>query len=171
MVNAAPGGADDGSAESWDNAAMSGTYSNILLHVVFSTKNREPFITPDLRERLYPIVGGIVRDERGDLLTIGGMPDHVHLLVRWNTKTSVADLMRNVKARSSKWVHETYAHHARFAWQVGYGAFSVSASQKEHVRAYIEHQEEHHRRWTFKEEYLEFLRAHEIEFDERYVWD
>lgn len=150
---------------------MSGTFSNILLHVVFSTKNREPCIAPDLREQLYPFMGGIVRDERGDLLTIGGMPDHVHLLVRWNTQASVGDLMRNVKSRSSKWVHETFTKHAAFGWQVGYGAFSVSASQKEHVRAYIENQEAHHRRRTFKEEYLEFLLANEIEFDERYVWD
>lgn len=150
---------------------MSGTYSNILLHVVFSTKNREPLIPPDLRERLYPFMGGVIRDERGDLLSVGGMPDHVHLLIRWHTQSSVGDLMRNVKARSSKWVHETFPQHVAFAWQVGYGAFSVSTSQKEHVRAYIENQEAHHRRQTFKEEYLEFLRAHEIECDERYVWD
>lgn len=150
---------------------MSGTYSNILLHVVFSTKARAPFVTPVLRERLYPFIGGIVRDERGALLTIGGMPDHVHLLLRWHTQSSVGDLMRNVKARSSKWVHDEFPACREFTWQVGYGAFSVSASQKEHVRAYIENQEEHHRCRTFKEEYLEFLRAHEIEFDERYVWD
>ncbi len=144
---------------------MPGTYSSTLLHLVFSTKHREPRITPALRDRLDPFIGGIVRDERGSLLCIGGMPDHTHMLVKWNTQASVGDLMRNVKARSSGWVHDTFPEHTGFAWQVGYRAFSVSVSQV------IRNQEEHHRRRSFKEEFLEFLRAHDVEFDEQCVWD
>jgi putative transposase len=150
---------------------LAGTFSNILLHVIFSTKNRVPAIKPDLQDRLWAFIGGIVRDERGVLLCAGGMPDHMHLLIRWRTDAPVADLLRNAKARSSKWLHDALPDQRDFAWQAGYGVFSVSQSQCDAVRQYIGNQVAHHRGRTFQEEFIEFLKAHEIEYDERYIWE
>jgi putative transposase len=150
---------------------MSGTYTQLLLHVVFSTKRRDPWITPDLRERLYPFIGGIVREQKGVLYDIGGVEDHVHLYVRWRADAAVSDLLMNVKSRSSKWVHEEFEGLQRFAWQEGYSAFSVSKSREGAVKRYIAGQEEHHKKEDFKSELLRMLVAHEVEFDERYVFD
>ena len=150
---------------------MPGTYSQILLHMVFSTKHREPWISADIAERLYPYMGGIVRAENGVLYDIGGVEDHVHLYLRWRPDESVSDLMRTVKARSSKWVHDTFPKLGAFAWQEGYSVFSVSKSQESAVKAYIAGQREHHNKEDFKSELLRMLRLHEIEFDERYVFD
>lgn len=150
---------------------MPGTYSRILLHVVFSTKERRPWMTPDLAERLFAYMGGIVRAERGVLCDIGGVPDHVHLYRRWRPDESVSNLMRTVKARSSKWVHETFPRLAAFAWQEGYSVFSVSQSQEAAVKKYIAGQAEHHKKEDFRSELLRMLRLHEVEFDERYVFD
>lgn len=150
---------------------MPGTYSQILLHIVFSTKKRQPWITTDVAERLYAYMGGIVRSEKGILLAIGGTEDHVHLLLRWRTDESLATLMRNLKAHSSLWVHQTFEKLASFAWQEGYSAFSVSKSQEEVVRKYIANQAEHHRKQDFKSELLRLLEAHGIEFDHRYVFE
>lgn len=150
---------------------MSGTYSQILLHAVFSTKHRHPWITADIAERLYPYIGGVIREERGVLYNIGGIEDHVHLYFRWRPDGSISDLMRTVKARSSKWVHDTFPALSEFAWQEGYAVFSVSKSQEGAVKAYITGQREHHRKHDFREEFLKLLRAHEVEFDERYVFD
>ena len=108
---------------------MPGTYSQILLHVVYSTKLREPWITPDLAERLYPYIGGIIRAERGVLYDIGGVADHVHLCLRWRPDESISNLMRTVKARSSGWVHDTFPTLNTFAWQEGYSV-SPSASRR-----------------------------------------
>ncbi len=150
---------------------MPGTYSQILLHIVFSTKHRTPWITPDVAERLYPYMGGIVRSEKGVLYDIGGIEDHVHMYLRWRPDTTVSDLMRDVKANSSKWIHDTFPSLGAFAWQEGYGAFSVSKSQEDAVKAYIAGQHEHHKKEDFKSEFLRMLRLHEIEFEERYVFD
>lgn len=149
---------------------MAGTFSSILFHLIFSTKHRQPLITPDIRPRLYEYLGGSVRGERGILYAAGGMPDHIHLLVRWRTDVAIADLLRKIKGGSSLWVHETLGVQD-FAWQEGYAAFSVSQSGVEDVKAYLARQEEHHRRRTFKEEYIEFLDRHEVEYDLRYVFD
>ena len=150
---------------------MPGTFSNIFLHVIFSTKNRALAIKPNTQDRLYAFIGGIVRDERGCLLRAGGMPDHVHLLARWRTDGAVSDLLRNFKGRSSKWMHDTFTEQKDFAWQAGYAVFSVSQSQCDAVRRYIADQAEHHRRTSFQDEFVEFLRAHQIECDERYIWE
>ncbi|MCC6661411.1 MAG: IS200/IS605 family transposase [Phycisphaerales bacterium] len=150
---------------------MPGTYSQILLHIVFSTKHREPWITAEVAERLYPYIGGIVRAEKGVLYDIGGVEDHVHMYLRWRPDAAVSDLMRTVKARSSKWVHDTFPELGAFAWQEGYSVFSVSKSQEGAVKAYIAGQHEHHKKEDFKSELLRMLRLHEIEFDERYVFD
>jgi putative transposase len=116
-------------------------------------------------------MGGIVRAENGMLYAIGGVEDHVHMYVRWRPDCAVSDLMRTVKSRSSKWVHETYPKLAAFSWQEGYSVFSVSKSQEEAVKAYIAKQAEHHRQEDFKSEHLRLLRAHGISFDEKYVFD
>ena len=150
---------------------MPGTYSQILLHVVFATKGRAPFIKPGIQTRLCNYIGGIVRAEKGTLYAIGGMADHVHLLLLWRTDRAVADLMRTVKARSSRWVHQTFADAASFAWQEGYAVFSVSKSAESDVKRYIENQPEQHTKRDFRKELLALLRAHGVDFDERYVFD
>lgn len=150
---------------------MPGTYSQLLLHVVTSTKGRTPWIGADVAERLYPYIGGIVRAERGVVYGIGGVEDHVHIYFRWRPDTSVSDLMRTVKSRSTKWMHDAYPQLAAFAWQEGHSVFSVSKSQEEAVRNYIARQTEHHRKESFKSELLHLLRAHGVEFDERYLFD
>lgn len=149
---------------------MPGTYSQLLLHIVFSTKHRNPWITTDIAERLYPYIGGIVRTERGTLFDIGGVEDHVHLYLRWRTDDSVSNLMRTVKARSSQWLHETFPDAADFACQEGYSVFSVSKSQEPALKQYIVGQVEHHQKFDLKEELLKLLRAHKIESDERYIF-
>lgn len=148
---------------------MAGTHTRIVLHVVFSTKDRAPVITPDLQPRLYDYMGGILRAEGATLFAIGGMPDHIHVLLRMRTDAALADLMRTLKGRSSHWVHETFPEHAAFGWQDGYSAFSVSRSQEAVVKQYIERQEEHHRVRTFRVELIEFLDAHGVEYDPRYI--
>lgn len=150
---------------------MPGTYSQLLLHVVFSTKGRKPWITRDVAERLYPYMGGIVRAEKGVLYDIGGVEDHVHMYLRWRPDGVVSDLMRTVKARSSKWIHDTFPYLGDFAWQEGYSVFSVSKSQEEAVKKYIAGQAKHHKKEDFKAELLRIFRAHEVEFDEKYVFD
>jgi REP element-mobilizing transposase RayT len=150
---------------------MAGTFTKLLYHVVYSTKHREPLITPPLRDRLYDYIGGIIRGEGGVLLEIGGMPEHLHWVARLKTEPSVAVILKKVKAKSSKWVNEETDHQGRFSWQRGYGAFTVSVSQLPKVIGYVRNQEEHHRVKTFEEEFIELLDKHEIEYDKRYVWD
>src|SRR5438874_997358 len=150
---------------------MPGTYSKLLYHFVFSTKHRAEVITPMIEPRLHEYMGGIIRAEKAVAFQIGGMADHVHLLVRWRTDESIATLMRIVKSRSSAWVHDTFPTHQSFQWQEGYGAFTVSQSQSESVDQYIRQQPVHHRGKTFQGEFIALLKAHEIEYDERYVWD
>lgn len=150
---------------------MPGTFSQLLLHVVFSTKRRSRWITDDVVERLYPYIGGIIRAEKGVLYEIGGIQDHVHLYFRWRPDGAISDLMRTVKARSSKWIHDTFPKLGAFAWQEGYSVFSVSKSQEEAVKKYIVGQVEHHKKEDFTSELLRILRAHGVEFDERYVFD
>ncbi len=149
---------------------MPSSYTCLYYHIIFSTKHRRPQITPDLRARLYPYVAGIITNQKGHLLAIGGMPDHVHLLVSLPAHTSVSAALRLVKSNSSKWVHETFASRRDFAWQDGYAAFSVSASNRDAVRRYIAAQDGHHRRVSFQDELVDFLKRHEIAYDERYIW-
>jgi REP element-mobilizing transposase RayT len=150
---------------------MPGTYSQMLLHIVFSTKHRQSWITPNIANRLYPYMGGIVRAEKGVLYDIGGVADHVHMYLRWRPDDRVSDLLRTVKARSSRWVHDTFPALGAFAWQEGYSVFSVSKSREQAVKNYIAGQAEHHKKEDFKSELLRLLRAHGVEFDERYVFD
>ncbi len=143
----------------------------LYVHVVFSTKGRAPLITAELQPRLYEYMGGILRADKNCLLAAGGIADHVHLLVSLSREMAVADTVRAVKALSSKWIHETFPEHAAFAWQAGYGVFGVSFSQRESVKGYVARQEKHHGTQSFQDEYRALLRRHEIEYDERYVWD
>ena len=139
-------------------------------HVIFSTKNREPLITAEVATRLYEYIGGTARETGNRLLAAGGMPDHVHLVVSLGKQETVADTVRNIKSNSSRWIHETFANLRGFAWQTGYGAFSVSLSNVDDVKRYIANQHEHHRVRTFQEEFIALLKRHNIEYDERYIW-
>lgn len=150
---------------------MPGTFSQILLHTVFSTKHRTPWITADLQEHIYPYIGGIIRAEKGVLCDIGGIEDHIHIYHRWRPDGSISDLMRTVKSRSSKWIHEHFPKFKDFAWQEGYSVFSVSKSQEPAVKKYIANQKRHHAKEDFRTELLRMLRLHEVEFDEKYVFD
>jgi putative transposase len=128
-------------------------------------------ITSDIQERLYKYCGGILNENKCKLLAVGGMPDHIHLLASINKELSISAVLRILKSNSSKWVHENFPKHKSFAWQAGYGAFAVSFSGLHTVDAYIANQEEHHRKTDFKKEFLTLLERHEIEYDERYIWD
>lgn len=149
---------------------MGSTYGKIIFHFVFSTKGREPWISRDIEPRLFEYIGGIVRAEGGVLIAAGGDADHVHLLVIWRHDFAAADLMRSVKGSTSKWIKRTFPKLRAFYWQEGYGAFSVSHSQVEKVKQYIANPHEHHARFDFAGEYRKLLKAHEIEWDEQYVW-
>jgi len=148
---------------------MGSTLSNILLHIVFSTKLREPLIRAEVRDRLYDYIGGVLRGERSVLLEIGGIDDHVHLLIRWRTDAALSDLMRKLKGGSSLWMHETFPG-TPFGWQDGYSAFSVSQSGVQALRTYIQNQAQHHKTMTFQDELRALLRKNNLEFDERYLW-
>jgi len=148
-----------------------GTYTQNYYHMVFSTKHRVELINPELEARLYPFMGGTLRDLGCMPIIINGTADHVHLLARYPSDLSHSDMLRHVKSRSSKWVHETFPEQRSFAWQEGYGGFTVSKSVKPAVDAYIARQKEHHKNQDFKTEFLELLRRHEVEFDEATVFE
>ena len=149
---------------------MGHTYCSLLVHVVFSTKERQRFIHEPLRPRLHAYMGGIARAEFGRALCIGGTEDHVHGLLSLNTSVSAAEAMRKWKSLSSGWVHDTFPESAAFAWQEGYGVFSVSRSNAGQVTRYIENQMQHHKRQTFQEEFIALLERHEIEYDPEKIW-
>jgi REP element-mobilizing transposase RayT len=147
---------------------MPHTCGNILLHFIFSTRERRPVIKAEFRGDLFAYLGGIVREMRGTALIVNGTADHVHMLVRVRPVHSAAEIVRVLKANSSKWMRTRCR---QFSWQVGYGAFSVSESNVGAVTRYIARQEEHHRRQSFQEEFLMFLKKNNVEYDERYLWN
>ena len=140
-----------------------------VIHLVFSTKNREPFIVPTIREPLFKYLSGTLNNLNCPAISVGGVADHVHLLFLLSRTLALSDVVEEVKKSSSKWTKEN--GEPRFYWQSGYGAFSGSASNEEKVIAYINNQEEHHSKMNFKSEFRTFLRKHKIEWDEKYVWD
>jgi REP element-mobilizing transposase RayT len=140
-------------------------------HIIFSTKDREPYIARENMPRLFEYIGGILRAARSVLVAAGGMPDHVHLLVSLGKEASVAETVRLIKSNSSKWIHEAWSNFVAFAWQAGYGAFSVSWPDIPDLERYIARQEEHHRHQTYQDEFRVILKAHDVEYDERYLWD
>jgi len=151
--------------------SMAGTFTQLAVHFVFSTKHRVPIIVPDLRTELHNYIGGIIRNHKGTLIEIGGMPDHLHIACLLHPASAPSDMMRLVKANSSKWVNDQPARTERFEWQDGFGAFSVSKSNLPAVAQYIRTQETHHRTMTFQDEFLAFLKRHEIDFDPLHIWD
>jgi len=150
---------------------MAHTFTNLLTHIIFSTKDRMPTLEPDLKERLFPYMGGIFRELGATPLLINGPTDHVHVLAVLPAKLAVAEILNKVKANSSGWVHKTFPARQTFAWQIGYAAFGVSPSQRKIVLDYIANQEEHHCKVSFKDEFIAFLKKHEIEYDEKYLWE
>jgi REP element-mobilizing transposase RayT len=146
------------------------SYISSNFHCVFSTKERRPFITPELQKRLWPFLGGIVRQNKMKAVEIGGVEDHVHILLSLPSTMAVSKALQLIKGGSSKWIHETFPEHRTFAWQDEYGAFSVSVSQLDKTIEYIRGQETHHRKMTFQDEFLALLKKHRIEYDERYLW-
>ena len=150
---------------------MGHSYTNLLCHVVFSTKERHPWLDPEISTRLYEYLGGAIRSEGGASISINGCADHIHLLARLRQDKAVSDVLRAIKANSSGWIHRTFPALRGFAWHSGYGAFSVSQSQVDKVQRYIANQQRHHERVSFKEEFIALLDAHGIEYDERYLWD
>jgi putative transposase len=150
---------------------MPQSFGSLHFHFVFSTKDRQPLIDAELQPRLYEYIGGILRAEKSVLLAAGGMPDHIHLLVSLSRELSIAETLRLVKANSSRWIHATFPRRQKFAWQAGYGAFSLSFSNLPEVKNYLSRQAEHHRVRTFQDEFREFLEKHELAWDERYLWD
>jgi REP element-mobilizing transposase RayT len=149
---------------------MSHTYTSTLIHCVFSTKERHKTMTPEIKERLWAYMGGIARENKIKALAMGGIDDHVHLLLSLPATMPVSKAIQLIKGGSSKWVHETFVNRKRFAWQEGYGAFSIGISQVDETISYIQSQPVHHGKRSFQDEYRQFLEKHGIEYDERYVW-
>ncbi|MGA3171596.1 MAG: IS200/IS605 family transposase [Chthoniobacteraceae bacterium] len=150
---------------------MPQSLSSVIIHIIFSTKNREGWIDRDLRPRLHAYLATIGRDNGSDVYRAGGAMDHVHLLATLPRTVTQAGFLEEIKKHSSRWVKEINPKYGGFAWQRGYGAFSVGRDEINDLIQYIEGQEEHHRHITFQEEYRNLLKKHGLEFDERYVWD
>ena len=148
---------------------MPSTHLSLHFHIVFSTKDRHPFIDGGWRGRLHEYLGGLVRTADGIPEAIGGTADHVHLLAGLRATTPLATFVQDIKQTSSRWIHEIIGV-TGFAWQPGYGAFTVSVSNCGAVKEYIANQDEHHRTKTFQEEYVALLKKHGVEYDERYLW-
>jgi putative transposase len=148
---------------------MAQSLSRVLIHLAFSTKNREPLIAPEHRDRLFDYLGGTLNGIKCPPVIVGGMPDHVHLLFVQAKTLSLSDIVEEVKKESSKWAKTVI--HPEFYWQNGYGAFSVSPSKVTQVNDYIANQEKHHRRRGFQDELRQLLRKNGIEWDERYLWE
>ena len=150
---------------------MAHTFTKLLTHMIFSTKDRLPQIDAEFKPELFAYMSAIVKAHGGKVLTINGPADHVHLLASLPPTIAVAEILRLTKTNSSKWVHEKWPQRSAFAWQTGYGAFSVSRSNQDVVFKYIGDQENHHQKISFKKEFVAFLKSHDIEYDERYIWE
>ncbi|NDV60641.1 IS200/IS605 family transposase [Bacteroides sp. 519] len=148
---------------------MANTYTQIYIHYVFAVQNRIGLIQNHWRNELYKYITGAIRNKGHKLLTIGGVSDHIHILVSMSPKQSPSDLMADIKRSSSLWINENRLVMGKFSWQEGFGAFSYGKSQIPDIACYIEKQEEHHKKRTFTEEYIEFLKLFDVEYDERYV--
>lgn len=151
-------------------AAMSHTYTQLNYHLIWSTKNRESMIFPTFQERLYQYIGGFFRKSNAKCLEIGGVADHIHMLVGIPQTIAVADLIRDVKTSSTKWLRQDVLQNRSFAWQERYGAFTASHSHVDPITEYIRTQAEHHKTVTFKEEFLRILDKNGVEYDEKYLW-
>lgn len=151
-------------------AAMAQTLIRILLHIVFSTKNRLELIDPTIEPELYRYMGAVCKNAVSPLLAVGGMADHVHLLVSLSKTLALADLLMDIKRDSAKWIKTKGQAYAGFHWQDGYGTFSIGESQRKAVIGYIGRQKEKHRTMTFQEEFIALLEKYQVEYDPRYIW-
>jgi REP element-mobilizing transposase RayT len=149
---------------------MAQSYTNLLYHIIFSTKDRRPLIASEYEARLYDYIGGTVRGLGGVSLELNGTEDHVHLLAKLRPDKALADVLRDLKANASGWLHDVFPALKGFSWQRGYGAFTVSQSNVEGVRRYIARQKTHHAKVSFRDEFIRFLKANGIEYDERYLF-
>lgn len=149
---------------------MAHSYVKVYIHYVFSTKNREKCIPPEIQDRLWAYMGGIARENKMIALAIGGVEDHAHVLLSLPSTVSIAKAIQLVKGGSSKWISDTFSQLREFSWQEGYGAFSVSQSNVNRTVNYIKNQKQHHHQKGFEQEYLAFLKKYNIEYDERYIW-
>ena len=150
---------------------MPNTYTQLYIHAVFAVKNRECVISKSWKNDLYKYITGIVQNNGNKMLVINGVNDHIHLFFGINPNQSLSDLMKDVKANSSKWINDNKFVMGRFSWQTGYGAFSYSHSQLDNVIQYINKQEEHHQKRSFREEYLELLNKFDVDFEDKYLFD
>lgn len=150
---------------------MANTYTQINIHAVFSVKGRENIITRNFRDRLHEYITGIINNTNNYSLAVNGFKDHVHAFFELNPVNSVSNVLKDIKANSSKWINQNRFVLGRFSWQEGYGAFSYSRSQRDNVIKYIMEQERHHAGKTFRAEYLELLRKFEIPFEDNYVFE
>jgi putative transposase len=150
---------------------MSGKYLSLLVHFTWSTAGREPWIAHEMQEGLFSYIGGIANKKNAKLISAGGMFDHIHLYTSLPSTISVAYFVNVVKANSSRWIHESFPRLRNFAWQEGYGAFSVSKSDEQRVVQYVANQKKHHEKRTFKEELIGLLEKHGIQYDERFLWN
>jgi putative transposase len=150
---------------------MANTYTQIYIHVVFAVRERESLIKPEWKEELFKYITGILKNQGIKLIAIGGVEDHVHILFGMNPTIALSDLVRDIKASSSKFINEGNFVRGKFYWQEGFGAFSYSRSQIDAVAKYILNQEEHHSRKSFKDEFIAFLDRFEIEYDDRYLFN
>jgi putative transposase len=148
---------------------MPSTHTSLYFHIVFSTKDRLPLIADDWKEKLHAYLGGIVRNQKGVALAVGGIDNHVHLLVSLNATHCLSDVLRELKASSSGWIHREIGLKS-FSWQVGYGAFTVSPNNLDRVKNYILNQETHHQKQNFQDEYVGLLKSSGVEYDEKYLW-
>jgi len=147
------------------------TFSQVYIQTVFAVENRQSLITPTFKEDLYKYITGIVKNQGQKLIAINGMPDHVHILIGLKLAMALADLVREIKADSTNFINEQKLVRGRFNWQEGYGAFSYGHSQLDRIIRYLQNQESHHARRSFKDEYMSLLRKFDIAFDDRYVFD
>ena len=149
---------------------MANTYTKIHIHAIFSVQNRQSLISSDWRDDLYKYITGIVQNHNHKMLQINGMPDHIHVLLGFRPTQSLSELMKYVKQDSTKWINQNKFVNGRFSWQKGYGAFSHSRPQIPQVIHYIQKQREHHKKKSFREEYLDFLEKFDVDYDERFIF-
>lgn len=150
---------------------MANTYSNLFYHIVFSTKGRKDLIDRNVEERVWAYIGGIARKHQLIAIQVGGIENHIHVLILAKPKIAPSQIVQWLKGESSRWIHETFPELAKFEWQDGFGVFSVSKSNVPDVVEYIKNQREHHQKQTFEDEYLSMLKLNGIDYDERYVFD
>jgi putative transposase len=149
---------------------MANTLTDLIYHIVFSTKNRSPIIHSGIQEDLYSYIAGIAKGQEALVIQIGGVADHVHIVLQLKPTHKLSEVIQKIKGHSSKWINQQNNTTTKFQWQEGYGVFTVSASQKPLVIQYVKEQEKHHKKITFKDELVMFLKRHHIEYDEKYIW-